>query len=269
VTASSDRTLREWNAETGELIAVLRGHTASVLDLTFAAGDRFLVSAADDQTYRVWDLGLVERTGILRGHTSFVYDVAFRPDGGQVASAAWDGTVRIWDPATGGQDAQLQHGDTYVGALAYRPDGKQLATVTLDNQLHLWDVEAGEKTQTIRLGNREYWPVPRRPAYNREGTLLAAPTGRGPIGLWDPVTARPCGELQPATAAVAQFRPTDLAFCPDGTKLAAGADGGLICVWDVERRVEVAMLSGHSQPVSRIAFSPDGSLLASGARDQT
>jgi WD40 repeat protein/serine/threonine protein kinase len=269
VTAASDRTLRLWDAQTGDLIAVLRGHTGDVWGCAFVAGTKFLISAAADRSYRIWDIALAERTGILRGHKSFVYDVAFRPDGEQVASAAWDGTARLWDPVTGQQSAQLQHANSVVCSLAYRPDGKQLATVSFDNQLHLWDVDAAKEMHTIRLGNPEYWPVPHRPAYNRQGNLLAISAGPGRIGLRDPVTARLLGELQPPTAAHSPSRFYDLAFRPDGTQLAAGGDDGLIHVWDVLGRVEIATLSGHSQPVYRLTFSADGSVLASGALDLT
>ena len=270
VTAASDRTLRLWDAESGKLIAVLRGHTGDVWNCTFVADSKLLVSGAADQTYRVWDLGLAERTGILRGHKSFVYDVAFRPDGEQVASAAWDGTVRLWDPITGEPGAPLQHhGHEVVCSLAYRPDGKQLATVTFDNQLHLWDVQAGKEMPPIRLGQEEYWPVPHRPAYNRQGDLLAMSTEPGRIGLWDPVTARLVAELQAPAGQNSPPRFCDLAFDPDGTKLFAGADDKLIHVWDVVQRVEVATLSGHGQSIYRLAFSPVGSLLASGAKDHT
>jgi WD40 repeat protein len=269
VTAASDRTLRLWNAESGKVIAVLRGHTGDVRSCAFVAGGKFLVSGAADRSYRIWDLGLAERTGILSGHTSFVYDVAFRPDGAQVASAAWDGTVRFWDPVTGQQAAPLQHGNKMVCSLAYRPDGKQLATVTLDNRLHIWDMAARKETHTIRLGETEYWTVPHRPAYNRQGNLLAMSAGPGRIGLWDPVTARLLGELRSAAARPSPPNFCDLAFRPDGTQLAASGDDNLIHVWDVVRRVEVATLSGHGQSVYRLAFSADGSLLASGALDHT
>jgi WD40 repeat protein/serine/threonine protein kinase len=269
VTAASDRTLRLWDAESGKLIAVLRGHTGDVWKCTFVGGGKLLLSAAADQTYRVWDIGLAERTGILSGHDSFVYDAAFRPDGAQVASASWDGTVRLWDPVTGQQSAELQHGHTVVTSLAYRPDGKQLATVTNDNRMHLWDLAARKELDTNRLWNQDYWAVPHRPAYSRQGDFLAMATGPGRIGLWDPLTARSLGELQAPAAQHSPPRFCDLAFHPDGTQLAAGGDDQLIHVWDVARRIEIATLSGHRQSVYRLTFSPAGSLLASGAFDHT
>ena len=109
MTASADRTLRLWDATSGDPIAVLLGHHAEVLGAAFAAQGSLLVSRSSDGESRVWDMELAERNGILRGHESFVYDVTFSPDGTRVASAAWDGTVRLWDATTGRQTAVLRH----------------------------------------------------------------------------------------------------------------------------------------------------------------
>ncbi len=146
VTASADQTLRLWDATTGELIAVLRGHKAEVTGAAFAAHGSVLVSRAADGESRVWDMELAERNGILRGHESFVYDVAFSPDGTPAASAAWDGTVRLWDATTGRQTALLRHEHSHcspniVSSVAWHPGGGQLATVTRGDTITLWDLD--------------------------------------------------------------------------------------------------------------------------------
>ena len=60
-TASWDRTVGLWDAKTGALRAVLRGHDHRVSDVTFAADGRYLVSASWDGLARRWDLAELDR----------------------------------------------------------------------------------------------------------------------------------------------------------------------------------------------------------------
>jgi WD40 repeat protein/tRNA A-37 threonylcarbamoyl transferase component Bud32 len=60
-----------------------------------------------------------------------------------------------------------------------------------------------------------------------------------------------------------------VAFSPDGTRLASGAQDNTVRLWDAQSGVEVLTLRGHTGPVASVAFSPDGTRLASGAQDNT
>ncbi|MBB4268016.1 WD40 repeat domain-containing protein, partial [Roseospira visakhapatnamensis] len=53
--AGSDGTLRLWDAETGELRAVLKGHENWVLACAWSPDGRVLASAGSDGTLRLWD----------------------------------------------------------------------------------------------------------------------------------------------------------------------------------------------------------------------
>jgi WD40 repeat protein len=59
-----------------------------------------------------------------------------------------------------------------------------------------------------------------------------------------------------------------IAFSPDGTRLAAGAEDKSVWVWDA-RNVSASpvMLRGSQNSVKTVAFSADGSLLAAGGND--
>ncbi len=51
--------------------------------------------------------------------------------------------------------------------------------------------------------------------------------------------------------------------------LASGGYDKTIKLWDVASGRELRTLSGHTDPVSSVAFSPDGNVLASGGGDNT
>jgi uncharacterized delta-60 repeat protein len=72
-----------------------------------------------------------------------------------------------------------------------------------------------------------------------------------------------------------------IAFSPDGKILAVGtgtesklqpqffANTGMVKLWDINTRQEMATFEGHMSNVFSIAFSPDGKTLATGSSDRT
>jgi len=73
----------------------------------------------------------------------------------------------------------------------------------------------------------------------------------------------------PSVRLEAETNVFSVAFSPDGRRLACAGSDGTIRVWDVRRRVQLARLPGHSDPIEDVRFSPDGTLLATAGDDDT
>lgn len=56
VTGSSDKTVKLWDINKGNVIRTLEGHRNSVNSLSFSADGRFIVSGSRDKTVRIWDI---------------------------------------------------------------------------------------------------------------------------------------------------------------------------------------------------------------------
>jgi WD40 repeat protein/tetratricopeptide (TPR) repeat protein len=98
ITASRDHTARLWDAETGELLCVLR-HGRRVISAKFSADGRRLLTM-DAQTTRIWDLANTALQGpVLQVNNP--HGLGFSSDGSQILMADAERTVRAWDIATG------------------------------------------------------------------------------------------------------------------------------------------------------------------------
>jgi len=125
VSASEDRTLKVWDARTGQARLTLHGHTNRVRGCAVSPDGAFIVSASWDTMLKVWDARSGEARLTLHGHTNRVRGCAVSPDGAFIVSASWDTTLKVWDARTGTclitfpVEGALQ-------ACTFHPDGKHL-----------------------------------------------------------------------------------------------------------------------------------------------
>lgn len=85
------------DAETGETLLTLEGHTGGVRSIAFSPDGRYALSGAGDTTVRLWDVSTGQPLAVFTGHTSWVSQVAFSSDGLTGYSTSEDGSLRIWD----------------------------------------------------------------------------------------------------------------------------------------------------------------------------
>jgi COMPASS component SWD3 len=100
-TASDDKTVRIWDAQTADALVEFRGHDNFVFCCSFNQASNLLASGSFDETVKLWDVRSGTCVSTLPAHSDPVTAVSFNRDGTCVVSASHDGLIRVWDVATG------------------------------------------------------------------------------------------------------------------------------------------------------------------------
>lgn len=221
-TASFDGTARIFDLGTGDVLATLRGHGCSpppvrecwVLGVRFSPDGARIATTGSDGTVRIWSADTGRQLRVLRGHLNQTYPIEWSPDGTRLLSQGRDGTTRIWDAETGRQLVVVRHGGGPGFTAVWSPDGRHVLTEGGDERgagAVVWDAGSGERLHTLVTGE----PIVKID-FSPDGRRLAVGTLGGTIRIWD-------WRERVQLFALRLPGQTELAFSPDGTRLAAAA----------------------------------------------
>ncbi|KIK36383.1 hypothetical protein CY34DRAFT_811336, partial [Suillus luteus UH-Slu-Lm8-n1] len=301
-TGSYDRTVRLWDAATGQPVGEpLLGHTSVVTSVSFSPDGTRIVSGSFDETVRLWDVATRQPIGEpLLGHTESVNSVAFSRSGSRIVTGSRDKTVRLWNAATRQPvDEPLRGHTDSVNSVSFSPDETRIISGSDDNTVRLWDVATGQPAGEPLEGHTypvisvsfspdgtriasSSWDVVmgklvREPledhadyigsvSFSPDGSRIVTGSASGTVQLWDVATGQPVGEpLLGHTNFV-----TSVSFSPDGTRIVSGSEDHTVRVWDAATGQPVAEpLRGLTNSIFSVSLSPDGTHFATGSRDGT
>ncbi|HEU5035039.1 MAG TPA: AAA family ATPase [Mycobacteriales bacterium] len=254
---------------TGRLTATPAAHVAGIQAMGFDPSSHYLVTTGDDARVVVSDAHTGAVVDTLTGHSGRVLGLAFSSDGKTLYTCALDGAIFVWDLGSGARFGRLVHVGALDGlpgapAMALSPDGGRFAARVGPGRVRLYSVRTLRAVGTFTVGGGDVHAL----AWSRRGVLAVGET-EGGVQLWS--TGATPSRLRALSQGAGDV--TDLAFSPDGEKLAvttevepkdpasnAPATGG-VGIWDAAtgRSVSVRPLK---DPGSAVAWSHDGRTLA-------
>jgi WD40 repeat protein len=284
-----------FDAGTGSVRHVLRGHGFGTTDQAWHPHGSLLATAGQDGKVRLWDTAAGRERATLEGGAAWVEHVAWSPEGDFFVSAAGK-KLRLWAPdgrlatafpdsqntisavawsARGGEFVAAGYGGitffrpdadrpvnqfTWRGsivALAWSPDGNMIAGGGQDATVHFWYVNSGEDLQMSGYPSKV-----RELSWDATSRYLA--TGGGPIAVvWDCSGDGPAGST-PLSFELHEKPISALAFQHGGPVLASGAGDGRIALWRPGGSKKVQVTAAFGEGISQLAWSPNDTRLAVG-----
>jgi WD40 repeat protein len=280
---SWDKTVRLWDAATGERCATLP-HPSYVSSLAFGPDGTWLVTGCrQDDRLRVWDVATARlRKEIpVPGRNVFFTSLTVSPDGTRVAVTEegrqfTNHRLTVCEIASG-KSLFSSNGL----ALAYSRDGRWLAVRAADEKTVLL-LDARTHETIARISG--FVNLVDKAAFSPDNRLFAVCSGDHAVRLWqmegegwkvegiDKDLLHPPSTIHPPPYQVLRGHTDEVfavAFHPDGTRVATAGRDGAVWLWDPAQREAVARLAGHKSYVWSLAFSKDGATLASGSGDGT
>jgi small GTP-binding protein len=264
---ASDKTIRLWNINNGQLIRSLEGHSGWIYNISWSPNGDMLASASADKTVRLWNVHTGEDY-TLRGHSDVIFDLAWRSTEGLLASGsgAADKTIRLWSPET---KKQLHAFEAHLGpvyALVWSPDGKILASGSYDGKISLWNIE--ENTKPLSAGSLDVagniidlaW------ARNKGSGMLASASSNRTVDIWDAKNVEHIRTLEGHTDQV-----TSVSFSFDDGFIASKSWDGTVRLWRCDTWEPVVTLNEPSSKkwLTGLAFHPLAPILATLGEEET
>jgi Tol biopolymer transport system component len=259
-TASGDKTVKLWNAETGQLIRTFTGHTGTVFSVAFNPNGMRLASGSLDETVKLWNAETGQEIRTITGHSGNIISITFSPDGTRLASGSLDKTVKLWNAETGQVIRTMTGHSSNVHFVAFSSGGARIISVSY-GAIKVFDANTGREISNIDLED----PVDTAVCSPDGRSVITSVGSQGELKIWDLETGRETRTI-PMAGKGEGFA---AAYSPDGRYIVTDHSDSNITIWHVETGREQRTLTGHSDGTIAFAFSPDGRRILSGSGDAT
>ncbi len=276
ISISEDKTIRMWNAQTGQQIKKFESQigdgyegmfytSALSPDGKLLAVAGYQVSTEKENYVIIIDIEKGEQVATAIGHTDVINSLSFSGSGQFLASGSSDGTVRIWKMEnfpTLVTTTTLNIGSP-VSNLCFNRMTQDLAVAGETNNILVFALSGlrkGEKQFTPKTLHKHKGTL-NKLAYSPDGAYLVSSSFENELILWNAegTAIKDIDKLKhPITA---------LAFSFDGKILAALDETGKGVTYTIPTGTKLTEFTGHDNTVFSAVFSPSSTsnyMVASG-----
>ena len=231
--ASKDAMVKLWDADTGECVKTLLGHSEPVVSVCFSPDGQRLASCSEREgTILLWDVNSGECSLTIGPDdaTKKISNLAWSPDGKHIAaivgSVSTMRKVAFWDVASGSRlevYLSIRYG---VCQFAWSPDGSRLLTGSMDT-VRVFDTNSWACLHEQRLEYGACEPYHVSVGWSADGQRLVFNRKDNSVCVWDAVAWELVDVLRAHSRKV-----TGLAWSPDGVRIATCSVDRTVRLWD-------------------------------------
>lgn len=244
------------DTDTLEIIRVLRIHQSNVKSLAFSPDGKVLVTGSGDRSIKFVDVQTGEVTQELRGHFAGVHEVAFSPDGSRIASSSGDFFVNIWN-----YEKLLNSNSILMNAmyLAFSENAETASIWSVPSaEFSSWNLPEKRKILSVKSDVKPFSMT----EHSRKN-LIAFGEREGFVAIFEMTTGKILKRFKIADKGIYA-----VSFSPNGEKLFAATEDGILKAFSVESGAEIFAVKAHADIIKAIAVSPDGKYVVTGGNDK-
>lgn len=142
-----DCALRVWDSRTGEILKVLTGHDAGVIDAKITADCKRIISSSYDGTVRLWNRQSGETIAVLKGESGRLWASQLSPNG-LCFTTHDDRASHLRSAETGAIIAHLP-GLEWSDTSSFSPSGRNIVSKGMDH-VWLYDTASGKRIRRLK-----------------------------------------------------------------------------------------------------------------------
>jgi WD40 repeat protein len=294
VVVNSDFVVREWDLGTESATAEFHGHTTSTFaGLACSPDGASVVAGGTEPKVHIWNTLRPESERVIESSPSGTAAALLSTNGQRLLTTSGlpGPRLRLWDTESGALDREFLWSSGWPSCAAYSQDGARVAAGTMAGEVHLFDAATGARTTLSGHAS-----AVRSVAFSPDGAWMASGDAAGAVRIWNQsgqwqrtldinggwvtavafspttnelMTASEDGLLQFWNPSNGNLLRTILVnggflesavYSPNGRYVLAGEGWPFFTaeLWDVSKGELLRVFSGHSRPVTAVAFTPDG-----------
>ncbi|KAI6183916.1 hypothetical protein M3Y97_00539900 [Aphelenchoides bicaudatus] len=176
ISASSDTTVKVWNARKGFCMSTLRTHKDCVRALAYASEPQEMVASSGlDRCVYLWDVAMLTKltalnntitTSSLHGSKNSIYSLAMNDLGTVVVAGSTENCLRLWDPRSCQKVAKLRGHTDNIRAVLIDRTGTQIISGSSDGTIKLWSIGQQRCIGTIVSHTDSVWALQADKGFN-------------------------------------------------------------------------------------------------------